>query len=58
LTNEVERHGRVRINYQDSDGNLLTEESDGLRAICHQHGIDQLNGTFWINACPAPSASD
>ena len=29
-------------------GKLQTEESDGLRAVCHQHEIDQLNGLFWI----------
>jgi peptide deformylase len=45
---EVERHARVRIGYQDIDGNNHTEESDGLRAVCHQHEIDQLNGLFWI----------
>ena len=45
---EVERHARVRISYQDIDGNNHTEESDGLRAVCHQHEIDQLNGLFWI----------
>jgi peptide deformylase len=45
---EVERHARVRISYQDIDGNSLTEESEGLRAVCHQHEIDQLNGLFWI----------
>ena len=45
---EVERHARVRIDYQDIDGNNHTEESDGLRAVCHQHEIDQLNGLFWI----------
>jgi peptide deformylase len=28
---------------------MQTEESDGLRAVCHQHEIDQLNGLFWIN---------
>ena len=31
-----------------SDGNMQTEESRGLRAVCHQHEIDQLNGLFWI----------
>ena len=48
VTDEVERHARVRIRYQDSDGNTQTEESDGLRAVCHQHEIDQLDGVFWI----------
>jgi peptide deformylase len=49
VTDEVERHARIRIGYWDVDGNRQTEESDGLRAVCHQHEIDQLNGMFWIN---------
>jgi peptide deformylase len=48
VTDEVTRHARVRISYRDLHGNLQTEESDGLRAVCHQHEIDQLNGVFWI----------
>ena len=48
VTDEVERHARIRIRYQDTDGNAQTEESDGLRAVCHQHEIDQLDGMFWI----------
>ena len=48
IQDEVERHARVRISYQDIDGNSHTEESEGLRAVCHQHEIDQLNGVFWI----------
>ncbi|MGL3207854.1 peptide deformylase [Bradyrhizobium sp. BR 1433] len=48
VNDEVERHARVRIRYQDLDGNVQTEESDGLRAVCHQHEIDQLDGVFWI----------
>src|SRR3954464_8760845 len=48
VNDEVSRHARVRISYQDVHGNLLTEEADGLRAVCHQHEIDQLNGLFWI----------
>ena len=49
VNDEVQRHARVRISYQDVDGNLQTEESEDLRAVCHQHEIDQLNGMFWIN---------
>jgi peptide deformylase len=48
VNDEVTRHARVRIRYHDVHGNLQTEESDGLRAVCHQHEIDQLNGLFWI----------
>ena len=48
VNDEVSRHARVRIGYHDLDGNPQTEESEGLRAVCHQHEIDQLNGIFWI----------
>lgn len=48
VNDDIERHARVRIRYRDLDGNLQTEESDGLRAVCHQHEIDQLDGVFWI----------
>jgi peptide deformylase len=48
VNDEVSRHARVRLSYHDLDGVLQTEESDGLRAVCHQHEIDQLDGVFWI----------
>ncbi|MET4385051.1 peptide deformylase [Bradyrhizobium sp. F1.4.3] len=48
VNDEVQRHARVRISYWDIDGKRQTEESDGLRAVCHQHEIDQLDGMFWI----------
>jgi peptide deformylase len=48
VNDDVERNARVRITYQNLDGNAHTEEAEGLRAVCHQHEIDQLNGLFWI----------
>ncbi|MCK1286085.1 peptide deformylase [Bradyrhizobium sp. 44] len=48
VNDEVQRHARLRISYQDLDGNMHSEESDSLRAVCHQHEIDQLDGMFWI----------
>lgn len=47
VNDEVQRHARVRISYWDLDGNMQSEDSDGLRAVCHQHEIDQLDGMFW-----------
>jgi len=49
VNDEVRRHASVRIRYHDVEGNLQTEQSEGLRAVCHQHEIDQLDGMFWIN---------
>jgi peptide deformylase len=48
VNDDIRRHARVRISYHDVHGNIQTEESEGLRAVCHQHEIDQLNGLFWI----------
>ena len=48
VNDDIQRHARVRISYRDLDGHLQTEESQGLRAVCHQHEIDQLDGLFWI----------
>jgi peptide deformylase len=48
VNDEIRRHARIRIRFQDIDGNPQTEESSGLRAVCHQHEIDQLNGMFWL----------
>ncbi|HEY4986766.1 MAG TPA: peptide deformylase [Bradyrhizobium sp.] len=45
---EIERHARVWISFSDLDGRAQTEEASGLRAVCHQHEIDQLDGLFWI----------
>jgi peptide deformylase len=49
VNDEFERHARTRISHQDVDGNARIEESDGLRAACHQHEIHQFNGQLWIN---------
>jgi len=48
VEDDVLRHARVRISYRDLDGHARTEEADGLRAVCHQHEIDQLDGLFWL----------
>ena len=48
VNDEIRRHARIRIHFHDIDGKVQTEESSGLRAVCHQHEIDQLNGLFWI----------
>ncbi|WP_137933339.1 peptide deformylase [Mesorhizobium comanense] len=49
VTEDIERHARVRVRYQDLDGNERFEDADGLLAVCHQHEIDQLDGLFWTH---------
>jgi peptide deformylase len=48
VNDDIQRHARVQISYQDLNGTTQSEDSDSLRAVCHQHEIDQLNGLFWI----------
>ncbi|MDI6024967.1 peptide deformylase [Corticibacterium sp. UT-5YL-CI-8] len=48
VVEEIERNASVRIVYQDMDGVEKTEEAEGLRSVCHQHEIDQLDGIFWL----------
>jgi len=48
VTDTVERAARVSVTYQDLGGATHSEDASGLRAGCHQHEIDQLDGVFWI----------
>ena len=50
VSEEVERAQRVRVGYQDLSGAFHEEEAEGLRAVCHQHEIDQLDGRFWLQS--------
>jgi peptide deformylase len=49
VTDELERHARVRVRYRGLDGAEREEEAEGLMAVCLQHEIDQLDGVFWID---------
>ncbi len=47
------RAAKVTVRYMDLKGQPQTEEAEGLRAVCHQHEIDQLDGIFWIQRLSA-----
>ncbi len=49
VTDELERHARVRVRSRGLDGAEREEEAEGLMAVCLQHEIDQLDGIFWID---------
>lgn len=53
VLDELLRPARIRVQYQDLDGNEQLEEAEGLAAVCHQHEIDQLDGIFWIQRVSA-----
>jgi peptide deformylase len=49
FTAEVERSARVVVRYQDLEGQEVTEDVSGLRAVCFQHEIDHLDGVLFID---------
>jgi peptide deformylase len=48
-TAEVERAERVVVRYRNLDGDEVTEDVTGLRAVCFQHEIDHLDGILFID---------
>ena len=48
VTAEVERPGKISLRYQTLAGDSATLEAEGLRSLCLQHEIDQLDGIFWL----------
>ena len=46
---EVIRSSTVRVQATDLDGNSVSFETDGLKAICLQHECDHLEGTLFID---------
>jgi len=49
FTAEVERDEHIVVRYQDLDGQEVTEDVSGLRAVCFQHEIDHLDGILFID---------
>lgn len=45
----TKRFSKIKVKYQDIDGNLKEEDMDGLRAIAIQHEVDHLNGKLYVD---------
>lgn len=43
----VKRPARIKVKYQDLEGNEHIEEADGLRAVCMCHEMDHLDGVLF-----------
>jgi peptide deformylase len=46
---EVERPAKVRLRYQDYQGEMVEEDAEGLFAVCIQHEMDHLEGVLFID---------
>ena len=49
IYDEVERPARVKIRYQNYQGETVEEDAEGLYAVCIQHEMDHLNGVLFID---------
>ena len=46
---KVERYNSVTFTYQNLDGDICTEDAEGLLAVCVQHEIDHLDGKLFVD---------
>jgi peptide deformylase len=49
IYDEVDRPARVKLRYLDYHGNDVTEDAEGLFAVCIQHEMDHLKGVLFID---------
>ncbi len=49
IYDEVERSAEVKIKYLDYHGKEVTEDAEGLYAVCIQHEMDHLKGVLFID---------
>ena len=49
LRGHLERHARVRVRYQDREGNEHEEVKAGLTAGTFQHEVDHLDGVLFVD---------
>ena len=49
FTAEVERSEHIVVRYENLEGEEVTEDVTGLRAVCFQHEIDHLDGVLFID---------
>lgn len=46
---EVQRSEKIKVEYQDIDGQTHTLSAEGLQAVCIQHEMDHLDGKLFID---------
>jgi peptide deformylase len=49
IYDEVERPARVKLRYQNYQGETVEEDAEGLFAVCIQHEMDHLEGVLFID---------
>lgn len=49
IFDDVDRPETCRVTYLDYDGNRVTEDCEGLYAVCIQHEMDHLEGIVFLD---------
>lgn len=49
---DIERHEKLTLDYQDRHGNEIRLEAEGLLSVAIQHEIDHLDGRLFIEKLP------
>ena len=49
IYDEIERAAQVKLKYLDYHGKEITEDADGIFAVCIQHEMDHLKGVLFID---------
>jgi peptide deformylase len=49
IYDEVERPARIKIRFLDYHGDEITEDAEGLFAVCFQHELDHLEGVVFLD---------
>jgi peptide deformylase len=49
IYDEVERPAQVKLRFLNYDGEEITEDAEGLFAVCIQHEMDHLEGVLFID---------
>jgi len=49
IYDEIERPARVKLRYQNYQGETVEEDAEGLFAVCIQHEMDHLEGVLFID---------
>jgi peptide deformylase len=49
IYDEVRRPARVRVRFQDTDGNAHEIDCEGMLAVCIQHEMDHLTGKVFVD---------
>jgi peptide deformylase len=49
IYDEVPRAERVRVRFQDAEGQVLERDIDGMLAVCLQHEMDHLDGKLFVD---------